>query len=145
VVKQEKGGLTRNDVLLSTQQVRNANLLDVRVFLLEIVGETERHDRQTGVVVCARLAVFAFVRLAFLVLQLALGAVDVAHAAVPAGRLERFGQQAGVCEGVLHDAAVAFEAEVDEVVVLGDYLGAGAGEVEGEGFLGAACGRKRMG
>jgi hypothetical protein len=27
---------------------------------------------------------------------------------------------------------------VDEVVVLGDYLGAGAGDVEGEGFFGAA-------
>jgi hypothetical protein len=111
----------------------------VRVLLLEVVRETERHDWQAGIVVCTGLAVFAFVCLALLVLELALRTVDVAHATVPACRLKRFRQQASVCESVLHDAAVALEAEVDEVVVLGDDLGAGAGEVEGEGFFGAAC------
>lgn len=115
----------------------------MRVLLLEVVCESESHNRQTGIVVCAGLALFALVRLAFLVLELALGAVDVAHAAVPACGLEGFGEETGVGHGVLHDAAVAFEAEVDEVVVLGDDLGAGAGEVEGEGFLGATCGMKR--
>ena len=132
--------LTRNDVLLRAQQVRNADLLDVRVLLLEVVGEREGHDGQAAVVVCAGLAVFALVRLALLVLGLALWAVDVADAAVPACGLEGFGQQARVGHGVLHDSAVAIETEVDEVVVLGDYLSAGAGEVEGEGFFGAACG-----
>jgi len=34
---------------------------------------------------------------------------------------------------------------VDEVVVLGDDLGARAGEVEGEGFFSAAYGRERIG
>lgn len=138
-------GLTRNDVLLRAQQVRNADLLDVRVLLLEVVGECESHDRQTGVVVGAGLALFALVRLAFLVLELAFGAVDVADATVPSCGLESFRKEAGIGHGVFHDATVAFEAEVDEVVVLCDNLGAGAGEVEGEGFFGAACGRKQTG
>jgi hypothetical protein len=83
--------LTGNDVLFRAQQVRDADLLDVRVLLLEIVGESEGDDRQASVVVRAGLALFALVRLAFLVLELALGAVDVAHAAVPACGLEGFG------------------------------------------------------
>jgi hypothetical protein len=71
--------------------------------------------------------------------------VNVADAAVPACGLEGFGQEAGVCQCVFHDPAVALEAEVDEVVVLCDHLGAGAGEVEGERLFGAACKEKRTG
>ena len=64
--------------------------------------------------------------------------MDVAHALVPPCSFQALGQQPGVGEAVLHDGAVAVEAEVDEEEVLGDDLGAGAGEVEGVGFLGAA-------
>jgi len=119
-------------------------LLHMGVLLLEVIGEAEGHDWQTGVVVCAGLAFFALIGLALLVLELALGAVDVAHAAVPAGGFERFRQKASVRERVFHDAAVAFEAKVNEVVVLCDDLGSRAGEVEGEGFFGATCGRKKI-
>lgn len=133
-----KGLLTGDDVLLRAQQVRDADLLDVRELLLEVVREREGDDGEAGVVVRGGLAVLALVVLARLVLDLALGAVDVADAAVPACRFERFAEQAGVCEAVFHDRAVAVEAEVDQVVVLRDDLGARAGEVEGEGFFSAA-------
>ena len=114
------------------------------VILLEGVGEAEGHHGETGVVIRARFAVLLAVGVGeFDVLQRlqlvhALGAVDVAHALVPARGLQALGQEAGVGEAVLHDGAVPVEAEVDEEEVLGDDLGAGAGEVERVGFLGAA-------
>lgn len=133
-----------DDVLLRPEQGGQGSLLDVGVILLEAVGEAEGHHGQTGVVIRARLPVLLAVGVAEfdvpgrLQLVHALGAVDVAHALVPSGGFQAFGQEAGVGEAVLHDGAVAVEAEVDEEEVLGDDLGAGAGEVEGVGFLGAA-------
>lgn len=114
------------------------------VIPFEGVGEAEGHHGQAGVVIRARLTIFLAVGVAeFDVLEglqlvHALGAVDVAHALIPPCSFQAFGQQAGVGEAVLHDGAVAVEAEVDEEEVLGDDLGARAGEVEGVGFLGAA-------
>ena len=65
-------------------------------------------------------------------------AMNVAHADIPTRLFECFAQQPGVSETILHDASKAFEAEVDQVVVLGDDLSAGTGEVERVGFFGAA-------
>lgn len=129
---------TRNDILLCAQQVGDADLLHMGILLLEIVRESERHNGQAGVIVLARLSVFALIVLSLLIRRLALGPVDVAHAAVPAGGFEGFAQQPRVGEGVLHDRPIAFEAQVDQVVVLGDDLGTWAGKVEREGFFGPA-------
>lgn len=106
---------------------------------LEILRETEGHDRQAGIVLGARLpflAVFDF-RRAFVVVLSPL-AVDVAHANIPPSLLQRLAQQPRVRKAVLHDVPEAFEAEMDEVVVLRDDLRAGPREVEGVGFFGAA-------
>lgn len=57
---------------------------------------------------------------------------------VPACCLEAVGEHARVGEAVLHDLPVALKAEVDEVIVLDQDVGAGASEVERVGLLGAA-------
>lgn len=103
-----------NNILLRPQQVTDILLFDVRKLLLELITETEGHNWQTGVVVGARFVVFAE-DLGGCALEgvLAFLAVDVGHTGVPAGGFEGLGEEAGVGQAVLHDGAIAGEAEVD--------------------------------
>ena len=48
--------LTRNDVLLCSQEVAYRIFLQMRVVLLEIIGKSESHDGEPGVVVGAVFA-----------------------------------------------------------------------------------------
>lgn len=64
--------------------------------------------------------------------------MDFAHTGKPTCRLETLRQNASVGKAVLNDLAVAGEAEMDEVVVLHDDMGARSGEVERVRLLGAA-------
>lgn len=96
----------------------------MRVFSLEVVGETKRHDRQASVVVCTRLFRGAVLyRLRALVGVIAFFAVDVADTDIPSGFLKGFAQEARVAHAVLHDVSKAAEAKMDEIVVLTDDLG----------------------
>ena len=114
-------------------------LFDVGEVLFEGVGEVEGDDGETGVVVGAGFDFFAegdVFGIAHYVF--AFWTVDVAYAGVPACCFERFAEETRVGKTVFHYGAVAIEAKVDEVEVLGYDLGAGAGEVESIGFFGAA-------
>lgn len=84
---------TRDNILLRPQQSAHALLLHVAKIPLEILREAEGHDRQAGIVLGARLPLLAVfnVRRAFVVVLSPL-AVDVAHAHIPPGFLERFAQ-----------------------------------------------------
>lgn len=122
----ENGGRTGDDVMFHLQQSAHALLLHVAVVPLEVLREMKRHDRQAGIVLHARLALLAVLdALRAFILVLSPLAVDIAHANVPPGLLQRFAQQPRVREAVLHDGPEAFEAEVDEVVVLRDDVRAG--------------------
>ena len=132
-------GLTGNDILLRPEQVADGLLLDVGVVLLEVVRQAECHDWQSSVVVRTRLAFLgqSCFRHTFEGV-LALLAVDVAHTNVPASSLESFTEQAGVGQGVFHDLAVPAEAEMNQIVVLGDDLCSWTGEVQCVGLFSAA-------
>jgi hypothetical protein len=121
--------LTGNDVLLGPEKIRHTLLLDVRVILLELVGEAESNHRQTGVVRLARVA-FVVLLLAWHELEVSLLPVDIRDTSVPPGMLQSSTQQPSIRQHVLHDAAVAGETEMDEVVVLCDDLCSRAREVE---------------
>ena len=102
------------------------------VILLEIVGEAEGYDGQTGIVVGTSFVIFAKDDFTFAFVDvLAFLTVDVAHADVPAGCFEGLAQQSGVRKTVLHDISIPIKAQVDEVVVLSDDLSAWAREVQG--------------
>jgi len=75
----------------------------MRVVLLELIGQRKGHDRQTGIVVCARFVIPSEHWLAFLELKLTLGTVDVADTPEPTCRFEGFGEQARVSKRILHD------------------------------------------
>ena len=81
-----KGGgatLTGNNVLLGSKQVADSFLLDMREFLVEVIGESECYDRQTRVVGLACRAFFVLL-LTLCILEIAFFAVNVTDAAVPA-------------------------------------------------------------
>ncbi len=137
--KEKEGARTRDDILFHPQQSAHALLLHVAVGPLEVLREMKCHDRQAGIVLGARLALLAVLGcLRAFIDVLSPLAMDIAHTNVPPGLLERIAQQPRVREAVLHDGTEAFEAEVDEVVVLRDDVRAGSREVESEGLLGAA-------
>lgn len=125
--------------MFRAEESGNGFLFDVRVFLFESVREAECYDGKTGVVVGAAFGFFAE-RDVFGITHyvLTLWTVDVADAGIPACCFERFAKETGVGQAVLHDVSEAFEAQMDQVVVLGYNLSAGAGEVERVGFFGAA-------
>jgi hypothetical protein len=98
------GVRTRDDVLLGAEKVGHGFLLDVGVVFVELIGESEGYDGETGVVlnvdvrsqcmshmqfihrgsyVCAVLA-FVVLLLALFELEVAFLAVDVTDTAVPA-------------------------------------------------------------
>ena len=107
----------------------------------EGVGEAEGDDGQAGVVVCRRgdgAAGEENDAVGSLRCEVPLGAVDVAHARVPARGFEAFAQESRVCHAVLHDGSEAVEAQVDQIVVLCYYLRSWPGEVQRVGLLRAA-------
>lgn len=61
--------------------------------------------------------------------------VNGGDAGVPAGSFEGGGESARVKEAVRHDGAVAGLAEAEEVEVLADNVGGGAGELEKMGNI----------
>lgn len=107
--------------------------------LFEIIRKTEGDHGQASVVIRAGL-VFGAVdkRLRTFEAEFAFASMDVAHAYIPAARLERLAKKAGVGHAVFHDLPEPVKAEVDEVVILGDDVSARAREVQRVGFLGAA-------
>ena len=118
--------------MLHSQKRTHSLLLDVREFLLEVIGESESHNWKTGVVVGGRFFVIAY----SCVLNVAkskhaLLAVDIADASIPSGSLECLGQQSCVTHAAFHDSSVAIEAKVDEVVVLANDLSARSREIQG--------------
>jgi hypothetical protein len=70
--------LTRDDVLLCSQEVADGFLLDVGMILLEVVCQSERHHRQAGVVICTCFSLVVLF-LALFVFQIALLSVNVAN------------------------------------------------------------------
>jgi len=65
-------------------------------------------------------------------------AMDTADAGEPPRSLQSLTEHPCVGQTVLHDLAVSVEAQMDQVVVLPDHLGAGPREVKRVRFLGAA-------
>jgi hypothetical protein len=125
-----------NNVLFGSKKVRDGLLFQVWEFFLEFVGESEGHNRETGVVVCGGLVCFSKNGVLYAKeLVFAFLAVDIRYAGVPSCGLERLGKEASVAQAVFHDGSVACESEMDQVVVLGDDLGSGTREVEGVGFF----------
>lgn len=140
---------TGNNVLLGAKQVADGNLLDVGKVLLELITQGEGDDWQSSIVVCASLVVPSVAYFALLEFKLALRSgevsnfhdpgkgghvelyspVDIRNATEPTGGFEGLGQQASVCQCVLHDVLKTFETKMDQVVVLCDDLRAGAREV----------------
>ena len=82
------GRRTRDDVLLGPHQIADRLLLDMRELLFECVGESECDHRQTRVVAAAASTRRLEGVLRTLEVVLATLAVDVAHADVPARRLQ---------------------------------------------------------
>lgn len=83
-------GVVGDDVLLRAEEDGDGFLLDVGVVLLEIVGEAEGDNGETGVVVGGGFAVFLELDLVgVLGCVLAFVAVDVADAGVPSRGFER--------------------------------------------------------
>lgn len=70
--------------------------------------------------------------------MLSLLAVDIAHANIPPAGFENLTQEACIGEAILHDGAETVKAQVYEVVVLGNNLSSGTGEVEGVRFFSAS-------
>ena len=125
--------------MLYSHQSADALLLDVGVVLFEIIRKTEGDHGQASVIIRAGL-VFCAVdkRLGAFEAEFAFASMDVAHAHIPAARLERLAEKAGVGHAVFHDLPEPVKAEMDEVVILGDDVSARAREVQCVGFLGAA-------
>ncbi len=106
--------IIRDDVLFCTQQFRDGILFQMREFLLEFIAEAKGDDGETRVVVCGGFIFFAEDSGGRAEEGVcADGAVDVGDTGVPACCFEGFGEQARVGHAVLHDLAVAGEAEVD--------------------------------
>lgn len=105
------------------------------ILLFEVVRKCEGNYWQTGIIVRASLAILTLIVLSLLVLSLPFRTMDIADATVPAGGLQRLGQQSSIGQSVLHDCAVALEPQVDEVVVLSNDLCSWSGEVEGVRLL----------
>jgi hypothetical protein len=106
------------------------------IVLLELIRERKCNDRQTGIV-AGGVFTFLVLRLAFLVDEVSLLAVDVADASVPASGLQSATEQTGIGESVLHDALEARESKMNEVVVLRNDLSSRSREVEGVGLFGS--------
>lgn len=137
--ERKRGKLTGNNILFHSQQGADTLLFHMAIILLEVIRETKRHDRQPGIIIRARLPLVPILNIPrTLIYMLTLFTMDIADADIPPCLLQRFTQQPRIAQAVLHDAAIAFETEVDKVVVLGDDLGSRAGEGERVGFLGAA-------
>lgn len=93
------------------------------VIPLELVGETECHNGQSRIILSTRFVLAPIFHLSSpSVNMFAFFAMDVTDAYVPSCLLQCFAEQTGVGETVFHDATIALEAEVDEVVVLSDNL-----------------------
>jgi hypothetical protein len=110
----------------------------MRIVLLELIREAECHDRKSCIVIRARFILFrehgvfdAFEA------EFTLLAMNVADADIPPCCFQSFAEKSSVGEAVLHDLAISIEAKVDEVVILGDYLCARAGEIESVGLFSA--------
>ena len=85
------GRLTRDNVLLYTHQGAHALLLDMGIFFLELVRESKRYDRQSGVIIRTGLAlgpIHDFLGAFECVFPFA--TMDVANANVPPTSLQSF-------------------------------------------------------
>lgn len=93
--------------------------MNVRVCFLELVRESESDHWQASIIVRGSLVLFPEHQLlGTLECMLALLAVNVGHARVPASCFQGFAQQPRVRQSILHDLSVTIETEVDQVVVL---------------------------
>ena len=111
----------------------------MRIILPKPGAQRERHDRQPGVVIRARLVLLAkHRRLDPLERKLALLPMNVADADIPPARLQRLAQQPRVRHAILHDAPIPRKPQVDEVKVLRDDLRARPRKVQRVRLLRAA-------
>jgi hypothetical protein len=105
-------------------------LFDVRVLLLELIGESEGDHREPGIVIGGGLTLLAGGDLSFDVFGLTLGSMDVAgyrsasryvkkvrllimllpNTSVPSCGFQCLRQEARIVEGVFHNSTIACEA-----------------------------------
>lgn len=109
------------------------------MIFLEVVREPECNNGKSGVVVGTGLILMSkdcFFR-AFEAM-FAFFAMNITYADIPSTGLEGFAEESCIVQAIFHNGSEALKAEMDEVVVLRDDLGAWTGEVEGVGLFGAS-------
>ena len=135
-VRYAKQPLTWNDILLRAHEIAHSHLLHVRELLLEVIGQSERDDRKTGIkssscVAFSRSSANILVDGRFVESEDAFLPMNIAHARVPAGCLKGVTEEPSILHAILHDVSETIETEVNEVEVLSDDLSSRPGEVEG--------------
>ena len=117
----------------------------MRVVFLEVISERKGHNRKPSIVVRAVIPRLVL-RLALLILVITFFSMNITdlwtisgvfnmdvrtYATIPACMLECTAEKTGICESILHYAAISGEPQVNEIVVLCNDLRTWPREVQG--------------